>query len=682
MTPDEPELRLVPEAPKGEAAPQGWRKSRLMQAVAAAALVTIALGTVGVLLSRGGRNTPHQAVASTSRFAPPTASPITLPTTVQLSAPTANVLWALVANSALFRSTDKGSSWEQRSLPSEAGESSRLISSFVDDRQGWLQTTGPPETHCAAPLWHTADGAATWQQINQMQCYYDLSFVDSLNGFFSSTSYTGKPEIVVTTNGGRNLSWSGFLLDPPDFITPPGFALRAGAVKRFGKTLYVPAWDKQSRDISDRKYIFRSTDGGWNWTMLTGIPSRNIVMVTESRWLQLLVPGQSMESTNSGQQWHPYDSDFSPDTPVGGPQLVFADSQVGYAEGRGQLQRTVDGGTHWTRIATPGIAGVPLRVSQGDSFAGCRGIDPSHKLAIVRMPGDITNYIRDVTDIAHPVNVCSFPNLGGTPRFVTATKLSTSTMFGIHEFDTGTGKITSLVELPRTSDAVFEYDISADGSSVAYATYNQDAAKGRLTFHLVRSGTDRVLGDLPIEFATFPRLRIEFSPSGKYFAFGASSFGADEFLPLQVRTLDGGLAFSATGYDAMSWGSGDQLYFDTNDGVHRWNGGSEAPLVITTHWFNPSASPDWQHIAYDVYGETHLLDVQSGVRLNLGLSSTPIFLTDQLILHTHYMPNGPYRPTPEQRIYDLSERSDVKSALATVFSTWPRGTSALASMNG
>jgi hypothetical protein len=78
-------------------------------------------------------------------------------------------------------------------------------------------------------------------------------------------------------------------------------------------------------------------------------------MVTESRWLQLVVPGQSMETINSGQQWHPYSSDFNTDIPVGGPQVVFVDAQVGYAEGRGALQRTDDGGAHWTRIATPGI---------------------------------------------------------------------------------------------------------------------------------------------------------------------------------------------------------------------------------------------------------------------------------------------------------------------------------------
>jgi hypothetical protein len=60
-----------------------------------------------------------------------------------------------------------------------------------------------------------------------------------------------------------------------------------------------------------------------------------------------------MESTNAGQQWHPYESDFKTDTPVGSAQILFVDSLVGYAEGQGGLQRTVDGGRHWVRIATP-----------------------------------------------------------------------------------------------------------------------------------------------------------------------------------------------------------------------------------------------------------------------------------------------------------------------------------------
>ena len=36
------------------------------------------------------------------------------------------------------------------------------------------------------------------------------------------------------------------------------------------------------------------------------------------------------------------------------PEVVFADSLVGYATVRGGISRTVDGGLHWTDVHTPG----------------------------------------------------------------------------------------------------------------------------------------------------------------------------------------------------------------------------------------------------------------------------------------------------------------------------------------
>jgi hypothetical protein len=168
-----------------------------------------------------------------------------------------------------------------------------------------------------------------------------------MRGFVAASDPGSHTSMYRTVDGGKN--WSGSPLpDPPDFKTGSGSSLRAGLVKRFGSTLYVVASGLQSGDA--RQYMFRSTDGGATWSWMTNIPSRNIVMVTESRWLQLLVPGRSMESINSGQQWHAYQSDFNPTTQVGGPQVVFGDSQVGYAEERELLQRTVDGGSHWEPI--------------------------------------------------------------------------------------------------------------------------------------------------------------------------------------------------------------------------------------------------------------------------------------------------------------------------------------------
>jgi photosystem II stability/assembly factor-like uncharacterized protein len=56
---------------------------------------------------------------------------------------------------------------------------------------------------------------------------------------------------------------------------------------------------------------------------------------------------------NAGKTWHLYPSDYSQAAPVA-PQIVFSDPLVGYATVRGSIQRTIDGGPHWTYLKTPG----------------------------------------------------------------------------------------------------------------------------------------------------------------------------------------------------------------------------------------------------------------------------------------------------------------------------------------
>jgi len=50
-----------------------------------------------------------------------------------------------------------------------------------------------------------------------------------------------------------------------------------------------------------------------------------------------------------------YTTDYSQAAPIA-PQIVFGDAMVGYATVRGEIQRTTDGGAHWTKIKTPGTA--------------------------------------------------------------------------------------------------------------------------------------------------------------------------------------------------------------------------------------------------------------------------------------------------------------------------------------
>jgi photosystem II stability/assembly factor-like uncharacterized protein len=181
-----------------------------------------ALAMAGLLLSCQASAGSQVARATPSPTAEPTPTPtgkggpaIYLPTDVQLSAPSARVVWALVANTLLFVSTDGGNNWTQRSLP-PAGLPPSIA--FVDESEGWLLTTGSPETQCnseSVSIWHTTDGAATWNQlpahgIADVQCKKNISFADSRHGFFTAWDDNHRPTVYRTADGGR--TWVGSIV--------------------------------------------------------------------------------------------------------------------------------------------------------------------------------------------------------------------------------------------------------------------------------------------------------------------------------------------------------------------------------------------------------------------------------------------------------------------------------------
>jgi photosystem II stability/assembly factor-like uncharacterized protein len=279
-----------------------------------------------------------------------------MPMTAQLSARSDNVVWAFFAGFALYRSTDRGNTWEERSLPySQPGWLPEIA--FVDGQAGWYSTSEwLTATQCDAQqtgMWHTTDGGATWSRqstsgIALAQCKEGLSFVDSTHGFLGAWDPSHSPTIYRTSDGGR--SWHGSTLpDPPGFTTQNGNSLRVGLVKGFDGTLLVRAFRGPAEE-----YVFGSTDGGATWTHLatTGNSSSHgsaVAFVSPSRWLKIGNDSSGLETTDAGKTWHTFVTDYADAAGVAS-LFVFGDDRVGYGTVRGVVHRTLDGGSHWMMI--------------------------------------------------------------------------------------------------------------------------------------------------------------------------------------------------------------------------------------------------------------------------------------------------------------------------------------------
>ncbi|MEK6225082.1 MAG: sialidase family protein [Chloroflexota bacterium] len=290
----------------------------------------------------------------------PTASPspIALPSIAQLSAPSSTVVWALVAGTRLFRSSDRGDTWVERSIPPAFGGNVEV--SFADDTNGFVLIPGSAATQCqiqTVSLWKTADGAASWQQvaatgIADAMCKSGLASADATHALFTAWSPNAAPVIYRTADSGQTWKASTLLPDPPGFTTQTGgVSLRPSRPRAFALIVLVDAVGGGQ----GTRYVFRSTDSGATFTYASTVPivEGSVAFVAVPRWLVIATPSTSKQTVDGGATWQPYPTDYSQAAPVA-PDVVFGDATVGYATVRGAIQRTVDSGVHWTTINTPG----------------------------------------------------------------------------------------------------------------------------------------------------------------------------------------------------------------------------------------------------------------------------------------------------------------------------------------
>jgi photosystem II stability/assembly factor-like uncharacterized protein len=229
---------------------------------------------------------------------------------------------------------------------------------------GLLLNAGSAATQCqvqAASIWKTADGAASWQQIAASgiadgMCKSFIASTDPTHAVFTAWSPNSAPLIYRTADGGVTWKASSPLPDPPGFTTQgAGVALRPGRPRAFGSIVMVDAVGLGLTSGLATRYVFRSVDSGATFVYASTVPTSDgaVALKDATQWLLIAPPSGSKQTLDSGALWQPYTTDYSQAAP-GAPDVVFGDAMVGYATVRGGIQRTIDGGAHWTTIKTPG----------------------------------------------------------------------------------------------------------------------------------------------------------------------------------------------------------------------------------------------------------------------------------------------------------------------------------------
>lgn len=207
-----------------------------------------------------------------------------MPSGALISAPSSNVVWVILGGEVLYRSTDRGTTWEQRGLPPVRHPG---WIAFISDLEGWVTTTDPTGTGCPGNyrIWRTVDGGASYEEIDPKSltgsaCTGALVFADREHAFLTGRKDEVGHFIYRSNDGGR--TW----IESPPLRSGGVVASQVlpGAVRSFADTLLLPVTDYSRTE--PRQAVYRSTDGGASWTHLSDAATSSPVALTSAtRWI-------------------------------------------------------------------------------------------------------------------------------------------------------------------------------------------------------------------------------------------------------------------------------------------------------------------------------------------------------------------------------------------------------------
>jgi photosystem II stability/assembly factor-like uncharacterized protein len=268
---------------------------------------------------------------------------------VQQPFPTQEYLWKVqflndstgwvLGDSALYKTTDSGESWIFQDSTTGLGgmflSTKNVDTLFYSSAKFGINTLSPG-------IRMTINGGDSWVTVDSSLAYYnDLQFINKKMGLVPGIDKNKSPTLLKTLDGG--LSWMKIFND----FSP----------SKYGPEKISFVDETHGWAVTYDAYIFKTTDGGNNWTLqdsippvppLTEIPLRDIKFTTlDSGCVVGGWNGTTLTAytTDGGENWNTVSWNGSSMR-----EVTFLNSQIGWLVGATYPQfiyKTINGGKSW-----------------------------------------------------------------------------------------------------------------------------------------------------------------------------------------------------------------------------------------------------------------------------------------------------------------------------------------------
>ena len=178
-----------------------------------------------------------------------------------------------VTNTQIVRTNDGGITW-YNVTPPNVSQAGYYLSAFVlDNEHVWIQVPDMTNYPNAGTLYRTSDAGVTWTFVTTPFSGADMTFLDNNNGWVFSDLGAGAGSQAVavyqTTDGGT--TWTQTYTNDPNQPTAKD-SLPLGGIKSGLTPLNMKtAWVSGVVYSDGTVYLYRTDDGGANWSQVTSL---------------------------------------------------------------------------------------------------------------------------------------------------------------------------------------------------------------------------------------------------------------------------------------------------------------------------------------------------------------------------------------------------------------------------